>query len=184
MMFKHEEIVNLLQGNPIGSFLPFDSHDEQTIKAFYEPIIVAAESLGVASRVEWNHYGSGYASFVDAWFYKTDQSGRLSNFSDHHIGIWVLLSRTTRYFVIGQGEKTWSPKGGSSYLPCFDSMDDIDHPAIASLAPMLTEHFTNAGLIRLRREHLAEPLDPSYGVPGILSGPPFYHFDALFHWED
>jgi hypothetical protein len=184
-MFQHEEIVKLLRGDPIDSALPFDSHDEQTIKAFYEPIIEAAESrFGLASRVEWNHYGSGYASFVDAWFYRADQSGRLSSYSDHHVGIWVLLSRTTRYFVMGQGEKTWSSKGGSSYMPCFDSVDDIDHPAIAPFTQTLAEHVTNAGLVRLRREHLARPLDPIYGVPGILSGPPFHHFDALFHWED
>lgn len=184
-MFCHEEIVKLLRGDPIDSSLPFDSSDESTIRAFYEPIIQRAESrFDLATRTEWDHYGSGYASFVDAWFYRPDGTGRLSSFAEHHMGIWVLLSRTTRFFVIGQGEKSWHSQGGGSYMPCFDDAECIEHPAIAALASPIIDHFEEAGLTHLSRESLSAPLDSTYGVPDILSGPPFRHFDALFHWED
>ncbi len=184
-MFSHEEIIKLLRGDPIDPGLPFDSHKDKSVRAFYEPIILAAaKRFQLGTRIEWNHYGSGYASFIDAWFYRKDQGGRLSEDADHHVGIWVLLSRTTRFFAMGQGEKSGHPRGGCSYLPCFDSMDDIEHPAISILADPIANHFTEAGLIRLRKESLSEPLDSSYKVPTILAGPPFRHFDALFHWED
>lgn len=153
--------------------------------AFYAPLIREAEEhFGLGAQVEWCHYGSGYASFIDAWFYRTDGSGRLSSFGEHHAGIWVLLSRTTRYFVIGQGEKSWHPTGGGCYLPSFSAMDEITHPSLAELASPLSEHFTNAGLIRLRKEQLGGVLGSSYSIPGNLCEGPLRHFDALFHWED
>lgn len=184
-MFNREEISKLLKGDPISADLPFDNQDDESIRAFYEPIIQAADRcFDLRSQIEWNHYGCGYASFIDAWFYRADQGGRLTGLGERHIGIWILLSRTTRFFVMGQGEKSWSEKGGSGYLPSLDKVDEIDHWAIAALTVPLANKFTAAGLARLSRKDLEETLNSNCEVPTILSDPPYKLFDALFHWED
>jgi hypothetical protein len=184
-MFTEDEIARLLRGLPIEDDLPFDAASDLTIRAYYEPLVRTAEQAsGSLARVEWDHYGSGYASFVDAWFYPMDGAARVEGRGEHHAGVWVLLSRTSRYFVLGQGEKAWNAKGSSSYMPRFADVDAITHPALIRLAPMLTDHFTAAGLKRLRSVDLAAPLAEHHAVPGNLGDPPFHEFDALFHWED
>lgn len=187
-MFSSDQIETLIRGESIDDDLPFNSQDDASIRSFYEPIIYAAgRRLGLGHRVEWGHYGSGYASFIDAWFYRLDQAGRLSSHAEDHIGIWILLSRTTRYFVIGEGGKSWSAKGGSGYLPSFSGVDEIKHPALLPLVAPLVGHFTAAGLTRLGREDLVGVLDSKIRVSTILGDPPcppYREFDALFHWED
>ena len=63
---------------------------------------------GLRARVEWGHYGSGYASFIEAWFYPADGRARLPPLQagdERHAGLVVLLSRLSRYCVLGQDER-------------------------------------------------------------------------------
>jgi hypothetical protein len=184
-MFNDEQLASLIHEEPIQTGLPFDPRDDKSIRRFYEPLVRKIEmDGGLSSRVEWNHYGSGYASFIDAWFYPADGRSRVSFRNEHYVGLFVLLSRLSRYFVIGQGEKTWSRDGGSSYMPSFDSIDTVDHPALAGHVIPVASILTDAGMVRMKRDDLSQLLPERFGIPGILSSPPFRHFDALFHWED
>lgn len=141
-------------------------------------------ATGTKERTEWNHYGSGYASFLDAWFYYPDGRARRSITDDHHAGVFVLLSRLTGTYALGQGEKSWSPKGGSSYLPHFEAVDFFDHPVLAETTTIIDATLTRLGLKRLHRSDLEPFITQSHRVPTILSDPPHRIFDALFYWED
>jgi hypothetical protein len=184
-MFTDEQIAKLLNAERIVEDLPFADGDNQSFRDYYQALIRTLErEHGLLSRVEWDDYGSGYASFADAWFYFPDGSARASSLHEHHHGIWVLLSRTSNYFVLGQGQKTWHDKGGGSYLPSFEDLDQVTHPALKPLEEIITDYFTSVGMVRLKSTDLAELLPPNTEVPTILTGPPYRHFDALFHWED
>ena len=96
----------------------------------------------------------------------------------------VLLSRLSRYFVLGQDEKSWSANGGSGCLPNFSTVDDLTHPALRPHVAPVTALLTAAGLQRLSRGDLAALLPVDVMVPTILTDQPFRQFDALFYWED
>ena len=183
--FSALEIGRLIQGRPIREPLPFDPANDEAVRRFYGGLVARIErEQDLRSRVEWNHYGSGYASFIEAWFYPADDRARLPGREEGHAGLVVLFSRLSRCFVLGQDEKRWSPDGGSAGLPNFSTVDDITHPALLPFAGPVTALLTAAGLERLRRQDLAVPLPDTIQVPTILTDPPFRQFDALFHWED
>ena len=184
--FSSVEIERLIQGQPVREPLPFDPANDEALRRFYEGLVRQIErEQSLRSRVEWNHYGSGYASFIEAWFYPADDRARLSGREEGHTGLVVLLSRLSRCFVLGQDEKRWSSDGsGSAGLPNFSTVDDITHPAILPFVAPVTALLTAAGLQRLHRQDLAAPLPDTLRVPTILTDLPFRQFDALFHWED
>ena len=187
--FSAAEVARLVQGQPIRGPLPFDPADDGAMGRFYEGLVRQVErTQGLRSRVEWSHYGSGYASFIEAWFYPVDGSACLPTFragDERHAGLVVLLSRLSPYFVLGQDEKLWSADGsGSGCLPDFSTVDDVTHPALLPHVAPVTALLTAVGLQRLSREDLAAPLSADVSVPTILTGQPFRQFDALFYWED
>ncbi len=186
--FTDAEVARLIQAQPVREPLPFDPADDITIRRFYEELVRQIErEQSLRARVEWHHYGSGYASFIEAWFYPADGRASLPPFQtggECHVGLVVLLSRLSRYFVLGQDEKAWSANGGSAGLPCFDAVDDVTHPAVFPLVAPTTALLTAHGLQRLCRPDLATLLPEAVQVPTILSAGPFRQFDALFHWED
>lgn len=186
--FSEVEVARLIGGQPIGEPLPFDPTDDGSMHLFYAGLVQRIERENhLSSRVEWHHYGSGYASFVEAWFYPADSRARLPAFQvggERHVGLTVLLSRLSRYFVLGQDEKAWSAVGGSGGLPNFSTVDDVTHPTILALAAPVTALLTARGLQRLSRLELAALLPRDTQVPTILTDEAFRQFDALFYWED
>ena len=115
--------------------------------------------LDVDSRTELDHYGSGYASFVDAWFFRRDWSFRRPGGRHEHFT-------------------------GSSYLPSFDNVDAFRTPAVRTLARQVEDWLEPRGYGRLEKADLAGYLPEGVVVPTILEDAPFRDFDALFHWED
>ena len=101
--FSAGEVERLIQGQPIREPLPFDPASDEATRRFYEGLVQQVErEQGLRSRVEWNHYGSGYASFIEAWFYPADDRARLPGREKGHVGLVVLFSRLSRCFVLGQ----------------------------------------------------------------------------------
>ena len=186
--FTDAEVARLIQAQPVREPLPFDPADDTAIRRFYEELVRQIErEQGLRARVEWHHYGCGYASFIEGWFYPADGRASLPPFragGERHAGLVVLLSRLSRYFVLGQDEKSWTADGGSGCLPSFSTVDDLTHPAILALAAPVTTLLSARGLQRLSRAELAALLPEDIQVPTILTDEPFRQFDALFHWED
>jgi hypothetical protein len=187
-LLSHREIESLLSQQTISERHPWVTNDAQLIEAHLRGACAAVtEATRLESRAEWGHYGSGYASFVDAWFYKTTCDFKVKQPIRHeegHTGLVVLLSRLSPYFVFMEGEKRWHAHGGSSYLPEFAMLDKLETKSVSLLARQVQPVLENCGLIRAVREQLSEPLPPSLWVPTILTDGGFTQFDALFYWED
>jgi hypothetical protein len=148
-LLSHAEIKALLSQQTIVDQFPWNTNEEVTIDAFYKGIVAKGMRLTeTQSRVEWNHYGSGYASFIDAWFYQATNSFNVATpigYGEEHTGLVVLLSRLSPYFVFMEGEKTWHSKGGSSYLPELNMVDRFHSPAVSQLAEQFDKLLTNEG---------------------------------------
>jgi hypothetical protein len=183
-----EEIERLLLGEPISAHHPWVTKDDRLIEDHLRRACGAVRSITkTEARIEWNHYGSGYASFVDAWFYRPASEFNVRKslkFGEEHTGLVVLLSRLSPYFAFMEGEQRWNAQGSSSYLPDFSALDKLEAESVALLAQQAQSILEGHGLIRAYHEQLSEPLPASLHVPTILTSGGFKQFDALFFWED
>ncbi|KQZ26957.1 hypothetical protein [Duganella sp. Root1480D1] len=189
MFISDDEISALLSERSISQEYPWVTNDFQEIEKFFKFLFAETRrKTQVKSLVEWQNYGSGYASFVDAWFYRESPDFSASFEPDRgesYTGLVVVLSRLSPYFVLMEGEKSWNAEGGgSSYLPNLGSVDKFRSQAVLDLASEVQAILEIHGLIRLSHEMLDKPIDPEFDVPTVLSDRPFTLFDALFHWED
>ena len=187
-LLTRSEVERLLSQQTISDRHPWVANDERLIEGHLKGACAAMmRATRSKSRVEWGHYGSGYASYVDAWLYKTtpdfDAKHPIRN-GEGHTGLVVLLSRLSPYFVFMEGEKHWHATGGSSYLPQFDMLDRLEAQGVSRLAEQVQPVLESHGLVRAVREQLSEPLPEGLRVPTILTDRRFTQFDALFYWED
>ncbi|MDC9817895.1 hypothetical protein ABRQ07_01760 [Pectobacterium polonicum] len=198
---SHPAVSPLLSSHDITSLLlqpvaqcisdeyPWVSNDEAFIDKHFKG--VCAQVMRVThtkSRIEWNHYGSGYASFIDAWFYKNTpdfNAKRPVHYGEEHTGLTVLLSRLSPYFVFMESEKQWDVHGGGyQALPELEMIDRLETPAVIALSQQVQSELEKCGLVRAYKEQLASLLPTGTRVPTVLTDRGFTQFDALFHWED
>lgn len=187
-LLSDSDIALLLTGHSISSQHPWDSDDESTIDNYLKYITHDLQRrAAVEARIEWGHYGSGYASYVDAWFYRPTpdfDAGPAPRDGAAYTGLVVLFSRLAPWFVLMEGQKSWSAKGSSSYLPYFQQVDGLKTPAVVQLAAKVQALLEEHGLVRLRQAELDVPLSTTLRVPTVLADAGYTHFDAIFHWED
>lgn len=160
----------------------------QNSDSFYERMCsdICVE-LGLVSRNEFNAYGCGYASFLDAWFYKDDAQFRAGNPNDEghaFVGLFILLNQYAPLYVLGEGEKSWSSVSASSYLPNADMVDKFESRAVKALSVTVEQKLSEHGMIRLRSAEIMQPISSEIEIETNLSDGECKLFDALFHWLD
>ncbi|MCE9580729.1 MAG: hypothetical protein K8W52_46845 [Deltaproteobacteria bacterium] len=144
-----------------------------------------ATDLTIEVFAEFDHYGSGYASFVDAWFGCRDLSSRGSG-DKHVIGLVVLLSRLAPCYCFLEGQRWWNANRGTStsYVPSFRGVDALVTDEVIRLATRVEEWLGRQGYVRLGSQALGRLLPADVAVPTILGDGVYRAFDALFHWDD
>lgn len=173
------DIADLLAGRPITTLAPWADADADAIDAHLADACAALEqALGARSRIVWDDYGSGYASFVDAWFTLAPPQAASGT------GLVVLFSRLSPCYVLMEGDKSWNADGGSSYLPCFEMVDRFASAGVTRMAQAAQDVLDRRGFVRATAAALSAPLAPGLAVPTILASGGLTQFDALFHWED
>lgn len=184
MQLSESQIDDLIRQRSISGEWPWTTNDESVIDKFIDDIIADIRRKAcVQDKTAFDHYGSGYASYVDCWIYRPNDEFRL-HAGDNYCGLVVLFSRLSEYYVLGEGAKCWKGATTSSYLPSFELVDQIEHPAVVELERLVSPVLSSRGLCRLRTSDLFSPLPSGVRVPTILADPPLRHFDALFYWED
>ncbi|MEL7974776.1 hypothetical protein AAG589_02840 [Isoptericola sp. F-RaC21] len=187
-MFTPEQVRDLVEGRPVVDDFAYGRSDEAAVRALHRTVCREVERrTGTRSRIAWDHYGSGYASFVDAWFFRDEPgwAGRKAGGDRSWQGLTVLLSRLSPYVVFLEGNRSWGERTGSADMPTFAGVDRLTTPAVAEIAPQVQAVVERHGLVRLHASDLGTPLAPDVQVPTLLSDPGSYReFDALFHWED
>ena len=188
MLLSSQQIQNILAQRGISNALPWVRNNKNLVDDVYRELIDKICSItGCLAKVVWNDYGSGYASYVDAWLYKPNDEFSLKGIQsdvEGYTGLVVLLSRLSPYYVFMEGEKQWHSRGGSSYLPEFSMLDTLQTAAVNILAVQVEETLHAAGLVRLKRSDISSPMPQDFVVHTNLADGDFTEFDAIFHWED
>ena len=188
-LLSPDDIARLVAGKPISATYPWHTGDEQAIEGHLKRACAAVQRhTGTQSRIVWDHYGSGYASYVDGWFFRPTDAFRVmrpASPGETYSGLVVLLGRLSPHYALMQGEKGWSDRSGHGYLPHPSMLDAFHTEAVAVLAAEVAPVLDALGMTRLRPEQASIPLADDVTLPTILTdGRPFTQFDAIFHWED
>lgn len=187
-MLTTDEIHALISGRCIGDRRPWAEQDASSVEAFYKSACATVErTANVSSRTEWNHYGSGYASYIDAWFYRPTADFHVDQplkYGHEYKGLVVLFSRLAPFFAFMEEEKRWSAHTASSYMPALEAIDNLRSPAVRDLAAKVQVMLEGLGLTRALKADLAIPLPPGISVTTNLTDQGFTQFDALFYWDD
>lgn len=189
-LLTNEEVEHLLAEQSISQDHPWATNNEQVIYSHLRSVCEKVEqATGIKALIDNEHYGCGYASFLDAWFHKPfaiPDFKRNRRHSESHVGLVVLLSGLSPFFVFMEGRKSWSHGGRSSYFPNFDMVDALKLQEVLELADQVQPVLESQGLVRAYRDQLTTLLPPGTQVATLLvSGMERYcQFDALFHWAD
>ena len=144
--------------------------------------------LKLECRIEWDSFGQGYASFVDAFVYQDKPEFRLKfvdKDSHHFAGAHILLCRLAPYYVLGQGSKAWKARGGGGgSLLSFSGVDVFPIQAVEQLTEKVTNFLSTQQLVRLRKADVAEQLPAELQFDSNLIDEKHRLFDALFFWND
>lgn len=145
----------------------------------------------VVEHAEFDHYGSGYASFVDVSL--TSRDGSRRRVHDHYTEVACLpvcLCRLAPLATLHRpGTRGRSRDGtrGHSYMPDLSTATAVPvagwEQECRQAAGILERH----GIELLSPDVLARPIDPAVRVETNLAlgdPPPFTVFDAWFYWND
>ena len=184
MFFTPEQHELLLSQQTISDRHPWSTNNESTIDSYIESMLSSLrDKLGLKDKTEFGHYGSGYASYVDCWLFRESNEFRIGS-ENHYCGLVVLFSRLCDCYALAEGQKSWHDRGGSSYLPSFQSIDVFSHPPVQKLSDEVAGVLQEFQLNRLTAEQLCSTVPQSYKIPTILADPPWHEFDVVFYWED
>lgn len=98
MGLTKDQVTRLLEGKSITDQEPWCTENDAVVNAFYQEVVDGiCKSFSLRSRVVFDDYGSGYASFVEVWLYQDSDLFRLGP-GNHFIGLVVLLSQLSPFF--------------------------------------------------------------------------------------
>lgn len=103
MTLNQENLTRIIAGQRCGEAWPYKGGTEAVIKDFLRGITnqLGASKL-LETESEFNHYGSGYASYVDVFCWKRDGSSqRHEEGRTWTQGLVLYLCRLAPVFVLG-----------------------------------------------------------------------------------
>lgn len=69
-MFSNKELQDLIARKAVGNRFPYDTENQQEIDAHIRRFFYRLNRIpNLICEAEWNHFGSGYASFVEIFCY-------------------------------------------------------------------------------------------------------------------
>jgi hypothetical protein len=186
MDLSETTLRKLIAGQPSGDMAPYQAGDADEIERYLKRILRDLEdSRNIKLSADFNHYGSGYASYVDVFCWKKDGSAE-STVKDCCTtnGISLYLNRLAPCAVWGVNQRTQSAQSGSYGFLRVETMG-VHPPGDWSEFIAEVERKLKKWNIEIpSRERLLPSLSFEVTIPTILSDPPYHVFDALFYWED
>ena len=109
-MFSDEQLQAMIDGKIIGEKFPYDTNDEREIEAHIRRLFHRINRIpNVVCEAEWNHFGSGYASFVEFFCYQKEDLVVLEEKHGHREikmnGLIVDISRLASVAIMGDDER-------------------------------------------------------------------------------
>jgi len=176
----------IIAGHPVGEIWPYHGGSDEDIEAFLETCVedINTSELVIAGA-HFGHYGSGYASFVDVFCSKTDNSSTIEyDTMTEYRGITLYLCRLAPIAIYGQNARTIGPRVSSTSFLSAENVDTVPDRSWDGIIQDIQAKLINRGLSFLNQQTASQRLPFEASISTNLSDPPYRVFDALFYWED
>lgn len=171
-------LEKIIAGKPVGA-------SKNALKSRVKNVIHDLEQSKQIAVESEDGYGSGYASYLDIFCFKKDNSAsRVTGLSTTIDGIALYLCKLAPVAVMGAMTKTKSKNGGSS---SFLRPQDLNKLPVGDWSEVVNEikhKLEKQNFILLEPKILKQEMPFEANIPTILGDPPYQIFDAFFHWED
>lgn len=194
-IFTNEQLQNLIDREIIGNQFPYDTNREEEIEAHIWRLFYRLKRIpGIICEAEWNHFGSGYASFIEFFCYRKENQFVEEKDGFREVkteGIVIDICRLAAVAIMGEDDRyeevrieTNEVVGGAygSIIdgPCLLIKDELQE-TVREVTLALEEFDYNL----LAIEELRKPLPFKTKIETIYREPKEYLvMDAIFYWED
>ncbi len=215
MRFDNEQLKLIISGEPVGVAHPYDTKNEETIE---DHILDLFESLKKSNSVdcfgEFDHYGSGYASYVEIFCVKKGGRSIIQKetkkyyekddvwvTSTGYTGVVLYVNRLAPVVIFSKDErykeKNESVKARYSYETFSKNHSFAELSEDFGKLPFgdwdnefneIQATLKKYGYSFLEKEYLEQELPFKADIPTLLCipdlGGKYKIFDSLFYWSD
>lgn len=192
-MFTNEQLQALIRQEVISEAYPYSTKDEHELKNYLKAILGELRRAKIHCKVEADHFGSGYASYI-RWFCYEDAHVEVkeerNKRTEHINGLHVLISRLSPVILIGIGDENYTYSLTRDRLSIGKSMLDTPHQLVIEapfemLFNKLVQLFMKYNFTVLRKEDVEQQLPFDTVIPTLSRDKGKYLvWDAIFYWED
>ena len=185
MTITNEILESVIAGKPVGDHEAYANGSDNTIKGHIKATIHDLEqSKNIVLETE-DSYGSGYASYVDVFCFKSaGRSSQVKSGTTYIDGITVYLCKLAPVAVMGAMEKTRSKNSGSSSFLHPEDLNTLPPGNWLEIDIEIRRKLEQHGFEILDPRELKKPLPFTADIETNLGDPPYTIFDAFFHWMD
>ena len=184
MLLTDDQLRDLVAGRPVGTDWPYVGGSEADIEKHLRRAVAMLRSTGVLEvEADFEHYGSGYASYVHVFCEKTRGRSRTHRDGTDWIdGIAVYLSRLTPFAIYGQEQRTKHATGGSQGYVSAADVYSLPAGDWQKESAAIRRVLRDLGFVLPERDRLVDRLPFRLRIPTVLDDKHVY--DAMFYWED
>ncbi len=195
-MFTEKQLKYLIAGKVIGNSFPYNTNDHLEIEAHIRRLFYQINRIpNLTCVAEWDHFGSGFASFVELFCFRKEDIIVIKENKEHKTerieGVVINICRLAPVAILGEDERdktihiiTNEVVGGSYSMlehPNQLKTSEKFSPMVRKLKAILSKY----DYTLLEAEHINKPLPFQAKIPTIYRKPSDYLImDAIFYWED
>lgn len=197
MNFSNKQLQDLIQGKIVGDSFPYCTKNEVEIEAHIRRLFHRINRISnIVCEAEWNHFGSGYASFIEFFCYQKEDVTVVKEINNiqklQTEGIIIDICRLAPVAIMGEDTRYKTMRtdtneiigGGYGCLfggPHLLNISEKYETIVRKLEYALKEFEYE----RLETEKIHQPLSFQAKIPTIYSNSNDYVImDAIFYWED
>ncbi|MFD1607068.1 hypothetical protein [Oceanobacillus luteolus] len=196
-MFTKEELKQVISGEAIGHVFPYHTNNPQEIEAHIRRLFYHLKRIpNLIIEAEWDHFGSGYASFVELYCYRKEDVTVLEEWRDIQEiqinGMIINVCRLAPVVIMGEDERSRKYRkstgevlsGGSGTL--LDGLHRLQlTEKFKCLEQQIIQTLEEFDYQVLDQKVAELPLDFRTSIATLYRDSREYKvMDALFYWED
>lgn len=186
--FSKEELETIIDGNPVGSFHPYNLYEydyDQTDKYIKSVVESIQKIKGLSFEVDFDSHGSGYASYVSVFCWKNEESlARQAGGLRYYTGIRLYICRLAPVAVFGKGQISIHRSNIGHDFLTINQIYEIPEGNWKNEVENIVRILKDYSYELLDKDYLKETLCFEAYIPTILVDKPYKVYDALFYWED
>ena len=181
----------------MGNHFPYDTREEKEILAYINRLFHRINRIpGIVCEAEWDHFGSGYASFAEFFCYRKEEYVLLdveNGMREIRIrGIILDISRLASVAIMGEDERLRTICIETNEVVKSSQGSILDSPnslfvsqEFSTLANEIKRALQEFNYQLLESNEMSEPLTFQTKIPTIYRNERQYLvMDAVFYWED